>query len=179
VFRTRNFDPEGMRLPIKLGSTSHGEFPSMPSFRTNRWATRLARERATEMPNALDGAFYPGTDCSTGLAIAFLFGLGCLVAAFLIPLQEAGRWRRRARTRICREPEDKRERCAARGYMMRYQVMTVQTPQEVMERAMRHFGPQGAGLHVTSQNLLGVVFQGGGGYVAVTLQPGAEETVVE
>ena len=63
--------------------------------------------------------------------------------------------------------------------MMRYQVMTVQTPQEVLERAMRHFGPQGAGLRVTSQNLLGVVFQGGGGYVAVTLQPSAEETVVE
>ena len=63
--------------------------------------------------------------------------------------------------------------------MVRYQVSTVQTPQEVLERAMQHFGPQGAGLQVTSQNLLGVVFQGGGGHVAVTLQPGAEETVVE
>jgi hypothetical protein len=63
--------------------------------------------------------------------------------------------------------------------MMRYQVITVQTPQEILEQAIRHFGPQGAGLHMTSQNLLGVVFQGGGGYVVVTLQPSAEETVVE
>jgi hypothetical protein len=63
--------------------------------------------------------------------------------------------------------------------MVRYQVNTVQTPQEVLERAMRHFGPQGAGVQVTSQNQLWMVFQGGGGHVAVTLQPGAEELVVE
>ncbi|MDH3599759.1 MAG: amidohydrolase [Candidatus Tectomicrobia bacterium] len=43
----RDFDPEGTRLPIKLDSTSNGEFPPIPLSRTNRSANRLAQEWAT------------------------------------------------------------------------------------------------------------------------------------
>ncbi len=62
---------------------------------------------------------------------------------------------------------------------MRYQVRTERTAQEVLEQARAHFGPRGAGLQETSQNMLSVVFQGGGGYVAIAMQPGSSETVVE
>jgi hypothetical protein len=60
---------------------------------------------------------------------------------------------------------------------MRYQVTTALTPREALERAITHFGPGGVGLKILSQNNLGLVFQGGGGYVAVTAQPGAETTL--
>jgi uncharacterized protein len=53
---TRDFDPAGRRLPIKLDSTSNGEFPPIPLSRTNRWANRLARERPRGIPNAVAGA---------------------------------------------------------------------------------------------------------------------------
>jgi predicted TIM-barrel fold metal-dependent hydrolase len=43
-----NSDPEGKRLPIKLDSTSNGEFVPIPLDATNRRANRLAQERATE-----------------------------------------------------------------------------------------------------------------------------------
>ena len=62
---------------------------------------------------------------------------------------------------------------------MRYEVKTVWTPEAVIEQAKRHFGPQGSGLQVTSQNLLGIVFQGGGGYVAVAVRSESKRTVVE
>jgi hypothetical protein len=61
---------------------------------------------------------------------------------------------------------------------MRYEVTTTLTPQEALERASIHFGPQGEGLEITGRDERGVVFQGGGGYVAVTAQPG-EKTVLE
>jgi hypothetical protein len=65
---------------------------------------------------------------------------------------------------------------------MRYQVTTKLTPQQTLHRAMAHFGPQGEGLELTSQSHQYLVFQGGGGHVAVTVQaeepPGAG-TVVE
>jgi hypothetical protein len=61
---------------------------------------------------------------------------------------------------------------------MRYEVTTTLTPQEALERASAHFGPQGAGLDITSRDEGGIVFEGGGGYVAVTAQPG-EKTVLE
>lgn len=60
---------------------------------------------------------------------------------------------------------------------MRYQVTTALTPREALAHAMTHFGPGGLGLAVTSQTPLGLVFQGGGGYVAVTVQAGAETTL--
>ena len=40
------FDPEGTRLPIKIDSTSNGEFEPVPLDKRSRFANRLARERA-------------------------------------------------------------------------------------------------------------------------------------
>ena len=42
------FDPDGTRLPIKLDSTSNGEFVPIPLDATNRSANRLAQDRASE-----------------------------------------------------------------------------------------------------------------------------------
>ncbi|MDH3737685.1 MAG: amidohydrolase [Alphaproteobacteria bacterium] len=44
----QNFDPDGKRLPIKLDSTSNGEFVPIPLDATNRLANRLAQEAASE-----------------------------------------------------------------------------------------------------------------------------------
>jgi hypothetical protein len=60
---------------------------------------------------------------------------------------------------------------------MRYEVTTRLTPGEALARAIRHFGPQGMGLAVTAQTHHSVVFQGGGGHVMVTVQPGVETTL--
>jgi len=60
---------------------------------------------------------------------------------------------------------------------MRYQVTTAYTPQEALERAVTYFGQHGLGLSVLSQTPLGVVFQGGGGHVAITVQSGTETTL--
>jgi hypothetical protein len=60
---------------------------------------------------------------------------------------------------------------------MRYQVTTPLTPREALEQALADFGPGGLGLQLTSQTNLNVVFQGGGGHIAVTAQPGAETTL--
>jgi hypothetical protein len=42
-----DIDPEGKRLPIKLDSTSNGEFMPVPLSATNRAANRLAHEQAS------------------------------------------------------------------------------------------------------------------------------------
>ena len=60
---------------------------------------------------------------------------------------------------------------------MRYQVTTTLTPREALEQALADFGPDGLGLQITSQNNLDLVFQGGGGQIAVTAQPGVETTL--
>lgn len=60
---------------------------------------------------------------------------------------------------------------------MRYQVSTMLTPQEALERAIVFFGPGGQGLILTSQTRGSVIFQGGGGHVAILMQPGAETTL--
>ena len=60
---------------------------------------------------------------------------------------------------------------------MRYQVITALTPREALEQALTDFGPGGFGLQRTSQTNLTVVFQGGGGHIAVTAPPGAETTL--
>lgn len=44
----QRFDPDGKRLPIKLDSTSNGEFVPIPLDKTNRLANRLAQEAASE-----------------------------------------------------------------------------------------------------------------------------------
>jgi hypothetical protein len=60
---------------------------------------------------------------------------------------------------------------------MRYQVITALTPREALEQAITYFGPGHLGLQLTSQSNLGVVLQGGGGYVSITAQPGEETTL--
>jgi hypothetical protein len=60
---------------------------------------------------------------------------------------------------------------------MRYQVTTSLMPREALEQALTEFGPGGLGLQLTSQTNLGVVFQGGGGHIAITAQPGTETTL--
>ena len=60
---------------------------------------------------------------------------------------------------------------------MRYQVTTTLTPREALEQALADFGPGGLGLQITSQTNLSLGFQGGGGYIAVTAQPGAKTTL--
>ncbi|HSR71679.1 MAG TPA: amidohydrolase family protein [Kiloniellales bacterium] len=44
----RGCDPDGKRLPIKLDSTSNGEFVPVPLDAVNRYANRLARALASE-----------------------------------------------------------------------------------------------------------------------------------
>ena len=44
----RAVDPEGTRLPIKLDSTSNGEFAPVPLSARNQLANRLAHEHASE-----------------------------------------------------------------------------------------------------------------------------------
>jgi hypothetical protein len=61
---------------------------------------------------------------------------------------------------------------------MRYQVSTSLTLPDVLERAIAYFGPGGQGLILTSQSDQSLMFQGGGGHVAITVQPGAE-TILE
>jgi hypothetical protein len=60
---------------------------------------------------------------------------------------------------------------------MRYEVTTLLTPDEALARAITYFGPEGMRLAVTTQTPRGVVFQGGGGHVMITVQPGAETTL--
>jgi hypothetical protein len=60
---------------------------------------------------------------------------------------------------------------------MRYQVTTSLTPREALEQALADFGPSGLGLQLTSQTNLSLVFQGGGGHIAVTAEPGAKTTL--
>src|SRR5687768_11474590 len=46
-------DPEGKRLPIKLDSTSNGEFVPVPLSAANRAANRLAHEHASAFSRKL------------------------------------------------------------------------------------------------------------------------------
>jgi len=57
---------------------------------------------------------------------------------------------------------------------MQYEVITGLTPCEVFEHAIVHFGPRGVGLHLVSQTSQGLMFQGGGGHVAITVKPGPQ-----
>ena len=60
---------------------------------------------------------------------------------------------------------------------MRYEVTTKLTPQEALERAVAYFGRGGQGLEITSKADSSVVFQGGGGYVAIAAQSGDRTTL--
>jgi hypothetical protein len=60
---------------------------------------------------------------------------------------------------------------------MRYETTTVLTPGEALEQALRDFGPTGLGLQVTSKSNLALIFQGGGGHIALTAHPGPRTTL--
>jgi hypothetical protein len=60
---------------------------------------------------------------------------------------------------------------------MQYEVTTALTERQVFERAVAHFGPGGEGLEITRSDGRCLVFEGGGGYVAITLQPQQETTI--
>ncbi|GIX46338.1 MAG: hypothetical protein KatS3mg131_0549 [Candidatus Tectimicrobiota bacterium] len=62
---------------------------------------------------------------------------------------------------------------------MRYQVTTTQAPAEVAAAAIETFGPGGSGLTLVTHTPQRLVFTGGGGYVALTLEPRGAATVVE
>jgi hypothetical protein len=51
------------------------------------------------------------------------------------------------------------------------------SPQEAFAQALTYFGRGGQGLELTSKDDFSLVFHGGGGYVAVTVQPGAKTTL--
>jgi hypothetical protein len=62
---------------------------------------------------------------------------------------------------------------------VRYEVRTQLPAHEIIERAIVHFGPRGVGLQLTAQRHLTLVFQGGGGHVAMTIHPGTDEIAVD
>jgi hypothetical protein len=60
---------------------------------------------------------------------------------------------------------------------LRYEVITKLRSQEALARAIAYFGRGGQGLELTSKGDLSLVFKGGGGYVAITAQPGDKTTL--
>jgi hypothetical protein len=59
---------------------------------------------------------------------------------------------------------------------MRYSTKTTVPPADVLRRAREVFGRGGAGLQLTSQELLSARFEGGGGFVAVEARRIADRT---
>jgi uncharacterized protein len=59
-----NSDPEGKPLPIKLDSTSNGEFVPIPLDTTNRRAKRLAQAWASENARRVDRRSFMVCACS-------------------------------------------------------------------------------------------------------------------
>src|SRR5690606_10682832 len=53
IRRTRDLDPDGARLPIKLDSTSNGEFEPIPLDRSLKAANKLASEWADKLSRKL------------------------------------------------------------------------------------------------------------------------------
>ncbi len=60
---------------------------------------------------------------------------------------------------------------------MRYQVTTELDPPAALDRANTYFGPSGLGLVVRQQTPVGLMLQGGGGHVVVTVLPGDRTTL--
>jgi hypothetical protein len=63
--------------------------------------------------------------------------------------------------------------------MARYSVETNQSPGKAIERASVYFGEGGLGLDLVEQNDCCVLFEGGGGYVSVTVSVGEKKTIVD
>jgi hypothetical protein len=62
---------------------------------------------------------------------------------------------------------------------MRYQVTTKLSPQEALQRALRHFGAQGVGLQPVDQTDTRITFEGGGGHVSIVASPAEKHTSLE
>jgi hypothetical protein len=62
---------------------------------------------------------------------------------------------------------------------MRYEVITDATPREALEQAVTFFGPGGEGLQLTTQRPDSLIFQGGGGHVAITAKARGQQTVLD
>src|SRR4030095_5421756 len=60
---------------------------------------------------------------------------------------------------------------------MRYEATTGLTPREALEQAISYFGRGGVGLQAISQTPHSLLFQGGGGHVAITIKPSATTTL--
>jgi len=60
---------------------------------------------------------------------------------------------------------------------MWYAVTTGLTPHEALQQATAYFGRGGVGLHAIAQTPQRLVFQGGGGHVAIRGQPSATTTL--
>jgi predicted TIM-barrel fold metal-dependent hydrolase len=80
---TEDLDPHGRRLPIKLDSTSNGEFAPIPLDRSERYANHLASERADSFAKRL------GLGRRTFLTSAC--GAASTLAAFNVAHAAAGR----------------------------------------------------------------------------------------
>lgn len=61
---------------------------------------------------------------------------------------------------------------------MRYEVQTSRTPEEVKNEALSFFGEGGLGLTRTGESPDSVTFSGGGGYVSISIEKKAENTLV-
>ncbi|MGQ0657441.1 MAG: amidohydrolase family protein [Chromatiales bacterium] len=66
------FDPEGRRLPIKLDSTSNGEFLPRPLSAAARLAKQIARQRATQLARRLHQSRRGFLKSSCGAAASLL-----------------------------------------------------------------------------------------------------------
>jgi hypothetical protein len=63
--------------------------------------------------------------------------------------------------------------------MARYSVETKKSPEEVIQKAVAHFGEGGLGLSVGAEDVCCVTFVGGGGHVSVAASNEEGKTTVE
>lgn len=60
--------------------------------------------------------------------------------------------------------------------MGRYSVKTKLSPEEVVKKAKAYFGEGGTGLEVTEEGACCISFEGGGGFISVSMDADAEES---
>jgi hypothetical protein len=63
--------------------------------------------------------------------------------------------------------------------MLKLEVKTKLSPEEVLDRVKRSFGEGGLGLHLKDENPQCLTFEGGGGYVNATVCEEEGETKVD
>jgi len=63
--------------------------------------------------------------------------------------------------------------------MLKLEVKTKLSPEEIVDRAKRHFGEGGLGLQLKDESPQCLSFEGGGGYVTATLCEEGKETRVD